>query len=142
MQGSATSYNENLIMADAAQSARATVDRIQREIRRAEDVQCASSSLTIIPADIAGGVATESFFLAADGMLHFSRTMAGGGTSDAVLLGGDGLTVQSFVVSGEQVQNDQGLWCTARVTIRLSFSRGDQTTSITASACPRRNQSY
>ena len=134
-------YQANDRIASVSQAARATLDHMMSDVRTASTVESTSSAMTITPA----GQPTVQiqYQLDSDGKLYYRKTIAGGGTTSSVLLGGTGLVgVNTFAVAPLRLQDDLGQWYTSAVTVRLVLQCGNETLAMTASACPRRNQEY
>jgi len=140
MKASLDSYQANDRIASVTQAARSTMDRMMRDVRTADVADTTSSSLTITPA---GQPAVQvQYQLASDRKLYYRKTVSGTTTS-SVLMGGTGeATVKTFAVTSRRLQDDQGQWYTAAVTVRLEVAMGEETMAMTASAAPRRNQEY
>jgi len=138
------SYQENDKIATAAQTARSILYRLTKEVRTADAVDTTTSSVSIIPPDTTGVVIEYEF---TGGTLYYRR-IVNGSPSEHVLLGpSDAAVPTGFVVSRVDgtVTRDVGgvptvLVCTKQVTVTLSVDAGGEAYTVTASACPRRNQ--
>jgi len=141
MQASFQSYSENEKLATAAQAARSALRRITDDIRTADAVEASGSGVRIIP-PAGSGVDLIEYEATDNGKLYYRRTVNGIPT-EHILLGDDGeLSVESFYVATEMVQDEQDQWYTVRANIRLDLSVGGRHVAISASAAPRRNQEY
>jgi len=141
INASLQSAAENNLLRVMTQSAGAAMDRITRDVRTAQAVDATSSSVTIIPP--AGSDVDQIEYAASSGVLYYRRT-SGGETIEYPLIGGtdDQVSVASFCVSSETGQDWQGLTCTKSVTVVMELTAGNNRYRITASAAPRRNQTY
>ncbi|MCE5327958.1 MAG: prepilin-type N-terminal cleavage/methylation domain-containing protein [Planctomycetaceae bacterium] len=140
LQAALTSYTQNNHIGSVAQTGRAIMDRMSREIRTATNVNSTSTSLTITPADDGSGLQTIVYQLTS-GQLHLRRTV-NGTTDDAVLLGDGGEAGGSVAVGAFNViREDAGGLCQS-VKVRLTISCGSETYTAACSAALRRNQTY
>ncbi|MCE5276776.1 MAG: type II secretion system protein [Planctomycetaceae bacterium] len=140
LQAALTSYTQNNRIAAVAQTARAVMDRMSREIRTATNVNSTSTSLTITPPDDGSGLQTIVYQLTG-GQLHMRRTV-NGAVDDAVLLGDGGEAGGDVAISTFNViREDAGGLCQS-VKVRLTMTCANETYTATCSAALRRNQSY
>ncbi len=140
LQAALASYTANNRIAAVAQTGRAIMDRMSREIRTAANVNSTSTSLTITPAADAGGL-TLIVYQFTGGQLHLIRTV-NGAADDSVILGngndaGGNVSVSTFNV----IREDIGGLCRS-VKVRMTISCGNETYTATCSAALRRNQAY
>ena len=134
-QGAMSSYDDNVKISAMVQAERSIMERMTREIRQAEDVQYSVNQLSIFPIPSAAGPDEIQYVLENGSFLY--RTIEGGTTSSYVLLpAGDEVTVQGFSIE-TKVEDSR----TTLVKVTLDLLSGDQSFSVTASGCPRRNQS-
>lgn len=138
------SYEENDKIATASQTARSILYRLSKEVRTAAAVDTTTSSVSIIPPDTSGVVIEYEF---TGGTLYYRR-IVNGNESEHVLLGpSDPAVPTGFVVNrvdGTVIRDVEGvpteLVCTKQVTVTLSVDVSGEPYTVTASACPRRNQ--
>ena len=134
-QGAMSSYDENVKLSALVQAGRSIMDRMTREIRQAENVEYSTGQLNIFPIPSAGGPDEIQYVLDNGSFLY--RKIEGGTTSSYMLLPADDeVTVQQFSIETE-VEDSR----TTLVNVTLDLLSGGQSFSVTASGCPRRNQS-
>ncbi len=134
-EGAMSSYDENIKLSALAQASRSIMERMTREIRQADDVEYSTGQLNIFPAPSAGGPDEIRYVLENGSFIY--RTIDGGTSSSYMLLAADDeVTVQQFSIETEEVDSRATL-----VKVTLDFLAGGESLSVTASACPRRNQS-
>ncbi len=140
MQATFVSFEENRDVAAVSQSARWGLNRIMGDIRTADGLSTTSTQVTIVPPDTGDGL-MQIRYAYENGILRCYRTVNGSTTSSAIL--GDGeIDLTTFVVSREWGTDAYGDSCVVRVTIRLEFSVDGKSLAMTASAAPRRKQSW
>ena len=111
------------------------MERMTREISQAEDVEYSTNQLNIFPTPSAGGPDEIQYVL--EGGSFYYRTIEDGATSSYMFLSADDeVTVQQFSIETE-VEASR----TTLVKVTLDLLAGGQSFSVTASGCPRRNQS-
>ena len=134
-QGAMSSYDDNVKISALVQAGRSITERMTREIRQAEDVQYSMNQLNIFPIPSASGPDEIQYVLENGSFLY--RTIKDGTTSSYVFLpAGDEVTVQQFSIETEVEDSN-----TTLVKVTLDLLSGDRSFSVTASGCPRRNQS-
>ena len=142
MQASLGSYQANEKIAAVTQTGRFAIDKMMADVRRADAVSTTSSRLTIIPPDDGSGLQQVQYEYVTGGTLYYRRTVTGS-TSSYVLIGGDGeVAVSSLVFTSLMAQDDHGVWYTKNVTACMTLSLGGQPMVLSASASPRRSQTY
>ncbi len=141
VHASLQSSTENTKLAALTQSARSVLNRITHDVRTAAAVDVTSTAVTIIPP--AGSGMDQIQYEFADGVLYYRRTVSGSQES-FVLIGSadENVTVGSFLVLSEIGLDWQGVSCTKSVTVTLGLTSGSNTLTVTASASPRRNQTF
>ena len=149
MHASLMSYTENEKSASVTQTARSVINRLVRDVRTAQAVNSGDNLLVIIPPDDGSGV-TEIHYEFSEGQLLY-RTISGGPMTTYVLIDSpeeadrSSAGVTSFDVLREIGQVwDGNDWvdCTKSVTVRLVLDVDGQPFGVTATAAPRRNQTY
>jgi type II secretory pathway pseudopilin PulG len=143
LHASLTSYHENDKIATATQTARSVLNRMMRDVRTAEAVNCDGyGAMSIIPPENGDGLEMIQYESVYDGKLYYRRTV-NGNTTQYVLIGdSDEVTVSNFTAYNEMAQDGEGVWYTKCVTARLEVLVDDKRFTVTASAAPRRNQEY
>lgn len=146
IRASMHSFRENDEIAAATQAGRAVLDRITRDVRTAAavDLSTASNELILVPPDDGRGLDQIHYeYIPADGALLLRRT-SGGTEATSVLVGGsaDSVRVSSFAAEVEEGLDGEGLTCAKRVTLHLALQVDGHSSSLCASAAPRRNRSY
>lgn len=141
VDASFSSYDQNERITDTTQTARAILGRMSGEVRSADAVTTTATSVSIIPPANAEGL-TLIVYSYANSTLTLQRTVNGVVTT-AVLLDGTGeVRISGFAVSATMGQDSHGVTCTRGVSVKLSIYDGNVPLSLTASAAPRRNQSF
>lgn len=138
---SLTSYRENDTLAEVTQTARVTLDRIMRDVRRADDVNYTATQITIFPVSDGSGLQQIQYDYVG-GTVWYRKTVNGATTSYPVLTGTDTVAVVLLSVTGQAGKDYNNVNCTKAVTLRLDLKSKNQTLSLTASGSPRRNQVY
>ena len=135
------SYDQNTRIADTTQTVRAILGRMANDIRTADAVTTTAGTISIIPPANAQGL-TLIEYVYANGALTMNRTV-NGVVSVCPLLDNTGdVQISGFAISATQGLDSNGVTCTRSVTARLTVTDGNQQLSVTASAAPRRNQSF
>jgi len=141
VHASLTSYAENEKLASLNQTATTVLNRIVHDVRTAAAVNATAFTITVIPPDTGTGLTQVQY--AYDGATLWYRKTVNGSTSHYPLLTyGDDVQVQFFYVTSQYGPDWQGVTCTKSVSVRLELRYRDRTVSMTASAAPRRNQTY
>lgn len=140
MQATFVSFEENRDVAAVSQSARWALNRIMGDIRTADGLSTTSTQVTIVPPDTGSGL-TQVRYAYENDVLNCYRTV-NGNTTSSVMLGDGEIDLTTFVVSREWGTDAYGDSCIVRATIRLEFSVEGKTLAMTASAAPRRNQTW
>lgn len=137
VDGSLNSCSENNKIASATQLGRMILGRMLREVRTCVDLDSTGQMLDITPRDpIAETDPTRIVYELVDGVLA-RRATVGGSESSQVLLGGqDGTSVEAFVV----LREDDIEGNPVSVTVRLVLGVDDRIFSLTTSAAIRNGQ--
>lgn len=141
MHASLHNYGENTKIAELTQAARVVLNRMMSEIRTAEAVDSASQRVTIVPPTNPAGL-TEIEYELDDGVLYCRRIVNSVETSYVLIASGGDVNVTGFTVVRETGLDGEEVEYTKSVTTQLDLQSGDNTFSVTASACPRRNMQY
>jgi prepilin-type N-terminal cleavage/methylation domain-containing protein len=145
-QASLRSCEENDRMASTTQTVRSILSRVTSQIRSAEaiDLDAGYSELVIVTPEGGAGQHEIRYALNPDaGTLVYQQRTGGIVTEDQVLLGdGQDCQVVGFSASIQVGKDWQGYTCAKSVTVRLNFNQAGRPVSVTASASPRRNQTY
>jgi len=141
MHASLKSCSENDRMAAVTQSARSIMSKMSHEIRACEDISGTSTKLILLPVDNGTGL-TQIQYEITNGSLFYRKVVNGVTTSYPLLDGSDRVKVTSFAVTTVSGKDAAGTTCTVNVTVKLVLNIDSQTLSVTASGCPRRNQTY
>ena len=145
-QASLRSCEENDRIASTTQTVRSILSRMTSEIRSAEaiDLDAGYSELVIVTPEGGDGQHEVRFALNPDaGTLVYQQRVSGTVTEDQVLLGdGQDCQVVGFSASIQIGKDWQGYTCAKSVTVHLNFNQQGRAVSVTASASPRRNQTY
>ncbi len=131
-KGAFQSYSENTKVADAAQAARVVLNRLTTEVRTSANVTWAAQKITITPAVVTGGV-TQTEYELVNGVLYYRQTI-GGVRSQALLGDGDNVVVDSFTIPTTTTGG--------AITAKLDLHVGNNHFNVTASAFPRRINTY
>ena len=142
MYASLHNYGENTEIAELTQAARVVLNRMMSEVRTADAVDSASQRVTIIPPQPDSGNVTEIEYELDGGVLYCRRTVSGVQTSESLIASDEDVEVTGFTVTRETGINGEEVEYTKSVTATLDLKSGDNTFSVTASACPRRNMTY
>jgi len=142
MHAAMESYEENEKIAAAVQTQRSILDRIVRQIRTAAAVTSDSFSLHIIPPDDGSGLQEIIYEYHGFGSLYYTEVRNGEHQMRFLIDYDDEVKVQEFAVLREIGKDWQGVDCTKSVTIRMVVSVEGQQHAMTATASPRRNQTY
>ncbi|MCD4823570.1 MAG: prepilin-type N-terminal cleavage/methylation domain-containing protein [Phycisphaerae bacterium] len=133
LSGSLTVYDGNNQIAAINQAARVIMDRMGREMRMADNVDCSANLLKIYPDG------------PTDPYLQYSLNTDTGvfsyiqdGTSHELLGSEDDVSVQSFTIDLTQVLEESTLYTTL-ARIKLVLLIDGQSYSFTTSAVPRKN---
>ncbi|MCK4625801.1 MAG: type II secretion system protein [Phycisphaerae bacterium] len=135
-------YGENTEIAELTQTARVVLNRMMSEIRTADAVDSASQRVTIIPPQPDPGNLTEVEYELDGGVLYCRRTVSGVQTSESLIASNEDVEVTGFTVTRETDIDGEEVEYTKSATAQLDLKSGDNTFSVTASACPRRNMDY
>jgi prepilin-type N-terminal cleavage/methylation domain-containing protein len=141
MDASFWSYDQNERICDTTQTARAVLGRMANDIRTADAVTTSAGKITIIPPANGQGL-TLIEYVFANGALTMNRTVNGVVTICPLLDNTGDVRVSGFTISSTQGLDYQGVTCTRSVTAHLTMTDGNQQFAVTASASPRRNQSF
>jgi len=141
IKSSLFSYAENEDISDAMQVARSILHNMGNEVRVGDTLASASHQLTINyigRADLLQQVQYDY-----DGnSLWYRRTVNGSQASYSLIDPNDTVRIRSFDVIRELGYDPNGVSFTKSVTTRLALRVGNKDFAVTASADPRRNQSY
>jgi hypothetical protein len=144
VDASFNSFDQNERISDTTQTARAILGRLSNEVRTADAVTTTATTVSIIPPANAQGLSLIVYDYA-NGTLTMSRTVNGAVTVATLLDNtGDVRLSESnpFVVTPTMGTDSHGVTCTRGVSVRLTIYDGNVPLSLTASASPRRNQSF
>ena len=141
MKGALVSYAENAKIAEVTQAARVIVNRMLTEIRTADAVVTSSQQVTITPPANADGV-TRIIYELSSGTLYYRRTVNGSEEWNTLIASDETLKVQSLAVVRQTALDGDGQTYTTSVNARLVLQAANEPLFISASACPRRTQSY
>ena len=145
MQASMHSYNENEKSAVSIQTFRSILQRMAREVRTADGVDAHTTSRSINPP--AGSGVEEIHYEFTNGQLIY-RTVEDGNSTSYILVDANSATaagnpwVSDFTVAREAGTDSEGNACTKSVTVRLTLNIDGEVVGMTATASPRRNQSF
>ncbi len=142
MHASLQNYGENMKIAQLTQTARVVLNRMMSEVRTADAVDSASQRVTIIPPQPDPGNITEIEYELDEGVLYCRRTVSGVQTSLSLIASDDDVQVTGFSIVRETGIDGEGVEYTKSVTSQMDLQAGDNSFSVTASACPRRNIEY
>ena len=137
VDGSLGSYSENEKITSSTQLGRMILGRMLREVRTCADLDSSSMMLDITPPPSA--VATDPtriVYEVVDGVLWRRETVQGTQTSQQLLGGGDGTSVETFLV----LREDDPVGGPLSVTIRLVVGVNGRTFALTTSAAIRSGQ--
>lgn len=144
-QASMDNIEENGRLSDATQAGRSVLSRITMEVRDAAAIDLAQSSDTLVimlPADGSGNDRRTRYSFGS-GILTRESLVNGSVTESQALLGlNDGVSVNSFNVTIVTGLDWQKYTCAKSVTLALDFRQDGLRHTVTASACPRKNQIY
>lgn len=145
-QASLRNCEENDRIASATQTVRSILNRMTSHIRSAEAVDLdAGDNELVIVLPTTGPDAREVRY-AYDPSAHtllYQERVNGVLTEDQILYGDAPETaVTTFAASIQTGKDWQGFTCAKSVTVYLAFTQDGRTTSVSASASPRRNQTY
>ena len=141
MDASFTSYDQNDRIADSTQTARAILGRMANDIRTAAAVTTGAGTISIIPPANAQGL-TLIVYVFANGALTMNRTVNGVVTACPLLDKTGDVQLSGFTVISTQGLDSDSVPCTRSVTAHLIMTDGNQQFAVTASASPRRNQTF
>jgi hypothetical protein len=141
VDASFTSYDQNDRITDTTQTARVILGRMSNEIRTADAVTTTATSVSIIPPTNAQGL-TLIVYAYANGALTMSRTVNGAVTVATMLDNTGDVRISGFAVTSTQGTDSHSVACTRGVSVRLTIYDGNVPLALTASAAPRRNQSF
>ena len=139
VHASLMSYKENDELAAAMQTVRTVLNRLTREVRTADDVVATYSSLTLLPPDPA---VDEIHYEYTGGQLIYRVTKSGTPISHVLISNSDDVQIIGFAVEREAGLDWQGFDCTKSITVRIVVQIEGKSFGMTASAAPRRNQTY
>lgn len=141
LHGALLSYHENEKIAETMQVARVVLNRLVSEVRTADAVDSDSGRVTIIP-PVNSEHVTEMEYELNGGVLYYRRVVMGTQESQAFISSDENVQVESFSVTRETDVDGEGVTYTTSLTVQLVLRSGANRFSLTASACPRRNQEY
>ncbi len=133
-------YTENEKISNMTQSGRTVLARIVRDIRTCDAVDANSTLITIIPADANGPQQVQYEYTG--GLLYYRRTVNSVTTSSVLLGSGNNVSISSFTISRTTGADWKNLSCIKDISLKLVLNVGGQTMTVTASASPRRNQTF
>ena len=137
VDGSLGSYSENEKITSSTQLGRMILGRMLREVRTCADLDSTSMMLDITPPPSADSTdPTRIVYEVVDGVLWRRQTVQGMQTSQQLLGGTDGTSVQTFMV----LREDDVAGEPVSVTIRLIVGVNDRTFALTSSAAIRSAQ--
>jgi hypothetical protein len=136
-----TSYDQNDRIADSTQTARAILGRMAHDIRTALAVTTGAGTISVIPPANANGLTLIQYAFA-NGVLTMNLTVNGVVTVCPLLDNTGDVQITGFTITSTQGLDSQGVTCTRSVTAHLTMTDGNQQFGVTASASPRRNQSF
>ncbi len=152
MQAALGSYRENEKIAEVMQMSRAVLNRMMSEVRTADAVNSESPQhISIIPPlnsiipPLNSEHVTEIEYELVDGALYYRRTVNGEEVTQTFISSDENVQIQFTVTTPPELGtavDEEGVTYTyiKSVTINLTLSSGSNTFKLTASACPRRNQ--
>jgi hypothetical protein len=140
--GGLDGYTQNKYMAQASQSARASLQRMMREVRSSQALTADPNGVvTIIPQANSIGLQLITYgYDANTHQLNCTRKVSGVSTNTIVLGSGGELT--SFTITPTTGQDWQGYTCVKTMTVQLGLTFNRQVFYITASDSPRTNQLF
>ena len=146
-QASLKNCQENEKIAAVTQTARSLLSRMTRHVRSADAIDLAAPSgqlIAILPDDSSGDQHEVRYLLDSGAkQLRYEERVNGAVTESQVILGSnDGIEVLGFSKTIETGTDWQGLTCAKSVTMRLTIRQEGRSSTMSASASPRRNQSY
>jgi len=137
IDGSLNSCSENNNIASATQLGRMILGRMLREVRTCVDLDSTSQMLDITPPDpVAETDPTRIVYEVVDGVLVRRTTVQGDESSQELLGGQDGTSVEAFVVLREDDFEGNPI----SVTVRLVLGVDDRIFAMTTSATIRNSQ--
>ena len=143
MDASFTSSDQNDRIADTTQTARAVLGRIAHDIRTANDLQPTATTISIHPPQPNAYNLALIQYAYANGALTESQTDNNGVVTTTTLLDNTGdVKITGFAVTFTMGLDSNLQPCTRSVTAHLTVTDGNQQFGVTASASPRRNQTY
>lgn len=144
MDASFNSYDQNGRMADCTQTARAILGRMSNDIRTAEAVTTGAGTISIIPPQPNAQGLTLIQYVYANNALTMNRTVNGVVTVCPLLDQTGDVQITGFTITSTQGLDSEvpPETCTRSVTAHLTMTDGNQQFAVTASASPRRNQSF
>jgi prepilin-type N-terminal cleavage/methylation domain-containing protein len=145
MHAAMIAHEENTEIAAMTQAARVLMQRMRREIRTAAAVNhgAPSNELVIYPPDDGSGLQLIRYvYTGATRTLTCQRIVNGSAAWLTVFDSSSDVTLSTFRVTHDVAQDDQGISYTRRAVVQVTFVADNQSTSMTCSAAPRRNQSY
>lgn len=131
------SYSENERIATSTQVARAVLQRMMKEVRSCAAISTNSTTITLIPPDANVAQQIRYRYDSSDKQLYYDKTV--GGVMYSYPACGENGTVTDFTVSTVMAQNGVDPVC---ITVTMTLKVGDETFVFTASAAPRRNQTF
>lgn len=141
VHASFVNYNENDTLAAVTQNARTILHRMMRDIRTAEAVNAWFNRVTIIPPADGSGLQQIEYEFDEECALNYRRTV-NGHTTDHVLMDRDSEVRLTFLGIQVETETVDEVTYTKTVTVMMNFRSKNQNFTMTASASPRRNQSY
>ncbi len=146
VHASMMNHEESGELATAAQATRVLCERMARDCRTASaiDFSAPDDTLRLVPPTGDHGITQIEYAFDADQSALLYRLTTGEGTEEHVLIGGeDDIEVSAFYVMHQTEWDAEAEeWYVRNVTMELTFSVDNQTFTVTASAVPRRSQSY
>jgi len=136
VDGSLGSYSENEKITSATQLGRMILSRMLREVRTCVDLDSTSQMLDITPPPGGGADPTRILYEVDNGVLWRRETVQGNETSQELLGGQDGTTVETFTV----LREDDGFGQPVSATVRLVLGVNGRTFAMTSSAAIRTGQ--
>jgi type II secretory pathway pseudopilin PulG len=137
------SFRENQRIATASQTARGLLQRMMREVRKADDANANATGFTLIFVGDPNGLSQIQYQYDANvKQLIYTRTVYGITTSYVAC--GDNGPLTQFAVTTVSGPNPQPpyLSCTKNLRITLTLQLGPEAFTVTSSASPRRNQVF
>lgn len=141
--GSLVNYRENEKIARTIHVARVVLDRLMADIRTADGVEADLQRVTIVP-PVNPEQITQIEYELSGGVLYYRRVVAGVEEEEPFISSDDDVQVVSFgpILPPQTDEDDEGTTYITSLTVKLVLQAGANRFSLTASACPRRNQEY